>query len=117
MKHSWLKSMGWAVQGLKTAFFRERNLRIHISITVLVALAALVLRIKPVEWALLFLAVGLVLVAELVNTAIEYAVDLTQEQYHPIAKRAKDVAAGAVLIAALCSIIIGFLVFGPYLFK
>lgn len=116
MKSAWLKSLGWAVGGLKSAFLSERNLRIHLCCAVAVILAGFIWQVKLLEWALLLFAIGLVLVAELFNTALENAIDLIQEHYHPLAKAAKDVAAGAVLMAAFTALIIGILVFGPYLF-
>ena len=74
------------------------------------------LHISPVEWALVFVAITGVFIAEMFNTVAEACVDLTTQEYHPLAKIAKDVAAGTVLLNALLSIIIGLFVFGPHLF-
>jgi diacylglycerol kinase len=116
MRQSLLKKFCYAICGLKSAFLFERSIRIHLCCAMLVVIVGVIWQVKPIEWALLFFAIGLVLVAELLNTAIENTVDLLQEQYHPLAKTAKDVAAGAVLVAALTALIIGILVLGPYFF-
>jgi len=117
MKYKWLVSLSFAIEGLKTAVSSERNMRIHLRVALFVILAAVCFRIKLLEWALIIFAIGMVLVAELVNTAIERTIDLSHATYHPLAKAAKDIAAGAVLIAALTSVLIGIIVFGPYLLK
>lgn len=117
MKHNLLNSLGFAIHGLRLAIFSERNLRIHLSITFLVLVVSAICKISTLELALIFIAISIVLVAELVNTAIEKTIDLFQVTYHPLAKAAKDIAAGAVLVAAFTSVIIGMLVFGPYLLR
>jgi len=115
MKQSWLYSVSYALQGILEAFNSERNLRIHFSVALLALLAAVICQINYLELALVIFAIGLVIVAELLNTAIEKTIDLFQPTYHPLAKTAKNVAAGAVLVAAFTSVMIGILVFGPYL--
>lgn len=115
MKQSWLNSVSYALQGILEALKSERNLRIHFSVALLVLLAAVFFQINYLELALVVFAIGFVIVAELLNTAIEKIVDLFQPSYHPLAKTAKNVAAGAVFIAVLTSVLIGILVFGPYL--
>lgn len=75
------------------------------------------MRISPAEWALIALAVVCVWVAEAVNTALEFLVDLASPEPHPLAAKSKDVAAAAVLIAAIGSVIIGVLVFGPHILR
>jgi undecaprenol kinase len=92
---------------LRAAFTTQPNLRIHAALTAAVAVAGVVLRLPAGAWALLTLAAGLVLVAELVNTAIEDVVDLACPDDHPLAKRAKDVAAAAVLVAAVTAVVTG----------
>ena len=85
--------------------------------TVLVVGAGAMFRISPTEWALIVLAILCVWVAEALNTAIELLVDLVSPEPHPLAGKAKDVAAGAVLVAAIGSAIIGGFVFGPYVVR
>ena len=86
------------------------------SIALLALLVGLLLRISPVEFAVIFLAVLAVLTAEMFNTVLEICVDLASPAYHPLAKIAKDVAAGAVLISAILSVLIGLCIFLPHIF-
>ena len=85
--------------------------------TILVVAAGALLRISPAEWALIALAVVCVWATEALNTSIEFVVDLGSPDLHPLAAKAKDVAAGAVLVAAIGSLIVGVLVFGPHVLK
>ena len=85
--------------------------------TILVAAAGALLRISPAEWALIALAIVCVWGAEALNTSIEFLVDLASPKPHPLAGKAKDVAAAAVLIAAIGSLIVGALVFGPHVLR
>ncbi|MDN2452312.1 diacylglycerol kinase family protein [Lactobacillus sp. UCMA15818] len=113
--HFWV-SFCHAYQGLKTAWKEERNLRFHSVMTVLVILAALIFRVTMIEWLWLGLSITIVLVCELINTAIENVVDLiVGTQSNQLAKKAKDIAAGAVLIASLFSLVVGLTIFLPYL--
>jgi undecaprenol kinase len=107
------RSMGFAWKGIFLAVRGERHMRFHLSAAVCVCLAAALLEISRLEWALLAGACGLVLTAELFNTAVERAVDLTTAELHPLAKAAKDTAAGAVLTAVVFAVIIGLIVLGP----
>ena len=100
-----------ACEGIAEALRTQRNLRIHALALALVLAAGLMARLPALEMALLLLAVALVVVAELFNTAVEAVVDLVTGEYHPLAKFAKDVAAGAVLMAAGAAALIGLLVF------
>ena len=112
-----LRSFGHAFRGLKVLLQTQPNARIHAAATVLVVAAGALLRISPVEWALIVLAIAGVWTAEALNTAIEFLVDRVSPDPHPLAGKAKDVAAGAVLIAAIGSALIGGFVFGPYLLR
>lgn len=112
-----LRSFGHAFRGLKVLLQTQPNARIHAAATVLVVAAGVLLRISPVEWALIVLAIAGVWTAEALNTAIEFLVDRVSPDPHPLAGKAKDVAAGAVLIAAIGSALIGGFVFGPYLLR
>lgn len=112
-----LRSFGHAFRGLKVLLQTQPNARIHAVATVLVVAAGVLLRISPAEWALIVLAIAGVWTAEALNTAIEFLVDLVSPDPHPLAGKAKDVAAGAVLIAAIGSAVIGGFVFGPHLLR
>ena len=112
---SLLRSFGHAVRGIRDAFAVERNLRIHAVAAVAAICLGLVLHLSSGELAVLVLTVALVLTAELLNSAIEATVDLASPQIHPLARRAKDTAAGAVLVAAVAAAAIGLILFLPHL--
>jgi diacylglycerol kinase (ATP) len=112
-----LRSFGHAFRGLKILLQTQQNARIHAAATVLVLAAGALLRISLAEWALIALAVAGVWVTEALNTSIEFLVDLTSPDLHPLAAKAKDVAAGAVLVAAIGSLVVGVLVFGPHVLE
>lgn len=92
----------------------QRNAWIHTAITILVTAIGLWIKLTRLEWALLFGAIGLVWVAELINTALETLVDLASPELHPLAARAKDIGAAAVLTASFVAVLIGTLVFLPH---
>ncbi len=112
-----LRSFGHAFRGLKVLLQTQHNARIHALATVLAVAAGALLGISPAEWALIALAVVCVWASEALNTSIESVVDLVSPELHPLAAKAKDVAAGAVLVAAIGSVIVGVLVFGPHMLK
>ena len=117
-KSAWAKfiaSFGYAFQGLWYALRTQRNARVHAAIATLATILGIVLRISSVEFAIIFIAIAGVFVAEMFNTVFELCVDLASPEYHPLAKIAKDVAAGAVLLSAILSIVIGLFIFGPHL--
>lgn len=114
--HSFADSLRNAYRGLKYALHAERNLRFHFYAAAAVLTAAWLMQVTPLELAVLFLAITLVLVTELLNTALEKAVDLYVQQEHPLARIAKDVAAGAVLITVFNAVAIGLIIFGKYLY-
>lgn len=111
------KSFAHAGRGLALFLRTTHNAWVHLGILVLVIAAGAGLGITRIEWMMLALAAGLVLVAEAINTAIEIDIDLTSPEYHPYARDTKDVAAGAVLLAAVTAAVIGALIFGPYLLR
>lgn len=96
-------------------FRTERNMRIHLTFTVLVIIFGWILRISITEWLLCLLCFGLVFTAEMVNTAIENVVDLVSPQQNKLAGKAKDIAAGAVLVSAIISACVGLIIFIPKL--
>jgi diacylglycerol kinase (ATP) len=106
-----LDSFRYALDGILHGFRSQRHLRFHFCIAVLALLAGVVFGLKRAELLVLTLAISLVIITELFNTAIEAVVDLVTTAYHPLAKYAKDVAAGAVLIAALNACVVGVLLF------
>lgn len=107
------QSFSFALAGLHYAFRSQRNLRIHVAVTVVVVIAGLVLRINRLEWAVAAALVALVIGLELLNTAIEALVDLASPSPHPLARAAKDSAAAATLAAALGSVAVGLIIFLP----
>jgi diacylglycerol kinase len=109
------KSFSCAIAGLVYCVKTEKNMKIHILAMIVVVIAALVVGLNPVEWGLLILTVFMVLVAETVNTAVEKTVDLVTIEYHPLAKLAKNLAAGAVLLAAIGSLAMAVVIFGPHI--
>lgn len=112
---TFLRSFVFAWNGLVYAIRTQRNARVHALIGTAAIILGLVLRISPVEFAMVFVAITLVFIAEMFNTVAEACVDLATQEYHPLARIAKDVAAGAVLLNAMLSVVIGALVFGPHL--
>lgn len=107
------KSFGYAFQGIFTCIRKERNMKIHCMVAALVVIAGLILGISVTEWCICLGLFGMVMALELVNTAVEAVVDLVTEERHPLAKIAKDTAAGAVLIAAIMAAIVGLIIFVP----
>ncbi len=111
------KSFGYAFEGILTGIRQERNMRIHCMAVILVTAAGTLFQITAVEWCVCLLLFALVAGLELVNTAIEAVVDLVTEEKKPLAKIAKDTAAGAVLFAAIISAFVGCIIFLPYVFE
>lgn len=109
------ESLRCALRGVEQTFATQRNMRIHGVAAALAGLASALLDLGGVEILLVAVAVGAVMAAELVNTAVEAAVDLTTLERHPLARTAKDAAAGAVLVLAGLSVAIGAVVFGTKL--
>ncbi len=109
-----LRSFVHAFRGLRVLVRTQRNAGIHAAATVLVVVAGVFCGISRTEWALIALTVVCVWITEALNTAVEFLVDVASPEHHPLAGKAKDVAAGAVLVAAIGSVVVGVLVFGPY---
>ena len=110
-----IAGFGFAFSGLWHAISTQINMKVHISIAIIAIALGIFLHISAVEFAIIFLAIAGVLITEMFNTVIELCVDLASPAYHPLAKAAKDVAAGAVLLSAIMSIIIALFIFGPHL--
>ncbi|GAC1582404.1 MAG: hypothetical protein NVS3B7_17830 [Candidatus Elarobacter sp.] len=110
--HGLAAAFRYAFEGFSAAWRTQRNVRIHTAIAGAVAVAGVLLRLSPLAWAIVALACALVFTAELLNTALEAVVDLVSPGEHPLAKRAKDVAAAGVLVAVLGAVAAGaFVVF------
>jgi diacylglycerol kinase (ATP) len=117
MPRKFFQSFKYAGNGLKHAFWTQRNIRIHIVTAFLVVAFGLYLNISTFEMVAIILAICFVIMSEMINTAIEEMVDLIVKEHRREANIAKDVAAGAVLFSAFCAIITGLLIFVPHLFK
>ena len=105
----------YAFNGLWYALRTQRNARVHVIIAILAFALGIVLHISAVEFALVFVAITSVFIAEMFNTVFELSIDIAAPEYHPLAKIAKDVAAGAVLLSALLAVVIGLFVFVPHI--
>lgn len=114
-RHSFLKSLAFALQGIRRLLREERNARIHLAATMVVLFVSAALSISRADWLWIGLSITLVWLAELFNSAIERLTDLSSPDPHPLAGAAKDFAAGGVLVAALFSLFTAALVLFPYL--
>lgn len=114
-QHSFWTSLRCAVTGVGEAFRSQRNVRIQFAMIVVAVACGIAFQISRLEWCLITLVIAGVLVTELINTSIEAVVDLASPEHHDLARISKDVAAGAVLCAAAAAIVVGILVFAPYL--
>ena len=110
-----LRSFGYAWKGICCCIGKEQNLSFHLIATAVGVIAGFALGITRTEWTVILLCIGVVIAAELFNTAIEKLVDLVSPERHPIAGQVKDIAAGAVLVCAAAAAIIGLVIFIPYL--
>jgi diacylglycerol kinase (ATP) len=110
-----IHSFGHAFRGWWHVIHTQKNAWIHAIFTMFVILVGLWLGISLIEWAVLFVTICMVWMAEFLNTALEAVVDLASPEHHPLAKVGKDVGAAAVLIAAITSVIVGGLILGPHL--
>ena len=112
-----LKSFSYALQGIRVVVRTQRNMKIHLAAAMVVIMAGFFFHISVLEWLILIVTILLVFTLEMVNTAIEKVVDFVSPEYHRLAGQAKDIAAGAVLLAALGAVVIGILLFGPFIFR
>jgi len=108
-------SFKYAFEGIVQTYKGEQNLKIHTFIAILVVVFGFFLKISLIEWFISLILIGLVLMSEFFNTAIEYVVDLASPKIHPLAKAAKDTASAGVLIMAIISAIVGGIIFIPKL--
>jgi diacylglycerol kinase (ATP) len=112
---NWMQRANVAIEGIIYAVKTQRHMRYHLFAALAALILSLVLNISRSEFILLCMAIVLVLVTELLNTAIETTVDMISEEYHPLAKNAKDIAAGVVLIASIGALMLGYLILYPAL--
>jgi diacylglycerol kinase (ATP) len=112
-----VRSFRAAFAGIWTMLKSQQNAWIHAFASIVVIAAGFIFSIAPGEWCWLVLAMVSVWMAEALNTAFEFLADVASPEFHPLVKKAKDIAAGAVLITALGAVIIGIIVLGPYLLE
>lgn len=112
-----IKSIKYSLDGLLYAYRYEQSLWLHGLVTILAIIMGFIFKISLSEWAIIFIALGAILALELINTAIEAAVDLTTTEIHPLAKIAKDCGSAASFVMSIVSIVISLFVFGPYLME
>ena len=113
-KRSISYSFRHAGRGILQVFRGERSFRLQILIFASTIIAGFIFRITMVEWVFILVAGGMVLVCEMINTAIEYVTDLVTEEYRILAKHIKNISAGAVLVSSIIAVIIGLIIFIPY---
>ena len=108
-----IRSFGYAFSGIGQAFREGRNFKVQLGFAVLAVVLGIAFRIDPVEWAAIAICIGVVLGGECMNTALEAVVDLASPDYHELARRAKDCAAGGVLICSFASVAVAAFIFLP----
>jgi len=110
-----IASFRHALEGLWYVLRAERNARIHLIMAALVILVSAWLQLSAIEWVLMIAAIALVFAGEMLNTVVELTIDLITAERNPLAKRVKDVAAGAILVASVAAAVMGLLILGPRL--
>ncbi|EKU49909.1 diacylglycerol kinase family protein [Staphylococcus massiliensis] len=110
-----MKRFKYAFEGCIQLFKKDHNFLLHIVLMIIAIIFGIICGISPIEWMILTLVIGLVLAFEVINTALEYVVDLVTLEYHDYAKYAKDIAAFSVVIMAIVAVIIGIIIFIPKL--
>ncbi len=110
-----LRSFSYAIQGLYYAIVHGENMKIHLLAAIAAIAAGIMVDLSAIEWAILSITIFMVLSAETINSAIEKTVDLACSESHPMAKLAKDMAAGGVFLTALNAVVVAVFLFGPAL--
>lgn len=108
---TFVQSFRYAIEGLLTAIRTERNINVMLGLGIVTVVAGVAVGLDLVSWCLIAICCGLVIFAELCNTAMEAIVDLATQELHPLAKRAKDIAAASVYVLSLTAAVVGFIVF------
>lgn len=116
-RQSFISSVAHAVNGIIAAAGNERNFLIQLVAVIIITAMGIIFSVSPVQWMVIIACFGLVLSLELINTALEKLADAVTAEYHPLIKQAKDIAAGAVLLASVASVTIGFIIFIPEIKK
>lgn len=111
------RSFLYAFYGIRIGFRTQIHIKLHVAAAFLVVVLGVLFEVSRLEWALLFLSMGLVISAEYLNTALEWLTDMVSPAYHPLAGQVKDAAAAAVLVAAAAAALVGLIVFWPYFEK
>lgn len=111
--NKFLHSFTYPIKGLKYAYRNEQNLAVDVGIGLFVVIASFIFKVSTTEAIALVLTIGLVITCELFNTAIEATVDLVTEDYHPLAKVAKDTSAAAVFVFTIAALLVGIIIFLP----
>jgi undecaprenol kinase len=106
-----------ALVGIQTAYRTQKNLRIHLLVSLFVIIAAFILEVTYTDWFILILTIMLVIISEIFNTALEFTVDLFSPDFNQQAKKAKDISAAGVLVTSLFAVLIGILIFLPKIAK
>lgn len=109
------KSFLFALKGIRSSFDEQRNLKVQMAVAVVTIGAGFYCNITAIEWCLILFAIALVIGLEMVNTAMEDLVDLVTTEWKPLAGKVKDMAAGAVLVVSIISVVIGVIIFRKYL--
>ncbi len=113
MRRRLTSSFKYAFEGICYVLKTQPNMKIHFTIGILAVIAGFIFKISAYEWLAMVIVIGFVLILEVVNTAVETLVDLYTEEYHHLAKISKDTAAGAVLLMAIVSVVVGLIIFLP----
>lgn len=113
---AFIRSFGYAIRGIVAAVREQRNIRILFGIALCVVIAGFYFRVTGTEWCILLLCIGGVTGGEMLNSSIENLVDLVTREHLPLAGKIKDIAAGAVLLLSIISLVIGAIIFWPYIF-
>ena len=112
-----VRSVGYALEGIWYGVSTQRNMKIHLTVAPIVLILGAIVSLTRVEWCIIIIVIAAIISLELINTAIEALVDLVSPQHQQLAKVAKDVAAGAVLIMAIASVCIGSIIIVPKLWE
>ena len=113
---AFIRSFGYAVRGIVAAVREQRNIKILFCIALCVVMAGFYFQVTRTEWCILLLCIGVVTGGEMLNSSIENLVDLVTRERMPLAGKIKDIAAGAVLLLSIVSLVIGAIIFLPYIF-
>lgn len=112
-----VRSFSFSISGLKYAYKYEQSMFVHVIATICVITANIIFKVQPIEWLITVLAIGMVLAAELINTAIEAIVDMVTLEFHPLAKIAKDCGSAATFVLAMMAAVIGIVVYLPHILE